>query len=204
MRIILVFTLSIAIFLTGCSTAWVSILDSILAVAAPTLVNILQIVAVANNQPLDSSLVAKIDNDAAAIELLAGDFAKASSASSAGICQQLEAAISTYQADQQSVLQVAQVSDTNTQTKITLLANLVAGTVQAITAVIPACQSAAAVRNLKAEPSLKLQKFVIEYNAIMKIKTGNAAVDAITPKLTIHQHSKFSRAVTFGLLQNRR
>ncbi len=201
MKIILVFTLSVAILSTGCSAAWISTLDSILAVAAPALVGILQIVAVANNQPLNSGLAAKINTDATAIKLLAGDFAKASSASSSGICQQLEAAIGTYQADQQLVLQVAQVSDTNTQTKITLLADLVAGTIQAITAVIPSCQNTTSVRDFKAQPPLTLRNFVTEYNAILKIKTGNAAVDAITPKLTIHQYSKIERAITFGRLQ---
>jgi hypothetical protein len=201
MKTILVFTLSAAILLTGCSAAWISTIDSILAVAAPALINILQIVAVANNQPLNSNLAAKIDADAAAIKLLAGDFDTASSTSSSGICQQLQAAISTYQADQQLVLQVAQVSDTNTQTKITLLVDLVAGTIQAITAVIPSCQSAALAENVKAQSTLKLRNFVTEYNAILKIKTGNAAVDALTPKLAIHQHSKVERALTFGRLQ---
>lgn len=201
MRRILFFTLSIAIALTGCSAAWISTIDSILAVAAPALVNILQIVAVANGQPLNSNLAAKINTDASAIKLLAGDFAAASSTSATGMCQQLQAAISTYQADQQLVLQVAQVSDVNTQTKITLLADLVAGTVQAITAVIPSCQNTASARDSQAMPALKLGNFVTEYNAILKIKTGNAAVDAITPKLTIHQHSKIERTLTFGRLQ---
>ena len=201
MKTILVFTLSAAIFLTSCSTAWISTIDSILAVAAPALVNILQIVSVASGQPLNSNLAAKINTDASAIKLLAGDFAKASSASAPGFCQQLQAAISTYQTDQQLVLQVGQVSDTNTQTKITLLADLVAGTVQAITAVIPSCQNTASARDLEAQPPLKLQNFVTEYNAILKVKTGNAAVDAITPKLTIHQHSRIDRALTLGRLQ---
>jgi hypothetical protein len=40
--------------------------------------------------------------------------------SAPGVCQQLQAAIGAYQTDQQLVLQVAQVSDLNTQTKITL------------------------------------------------------------------------------------
>jgi hypothetical protein len=201
MKTILVFTLSVAILLTGCSAAWISTVDSILAVAAPALIDILQIVAVANNQPLNSNLAAKINTDASAIKLLAGDFAKASSVSSSGICQQLQAAISTYQADQQLVLQVAQVSDTNTQTKITLLADLVAGTIQAITAVIPSCQNAASARDVKAQPPLTLRNFVTEYNAILKIKTGNTAVDTLTPKLSIHQHSKIERAITFGRMQ---
>jgi hypothetical protein len=201
MKTILVFTMSVAILLTGCSAAWISTVDSILEVAAPALIDILQIVAAANDQPVNSNLATKINNDASAIKLLAGDFAAASSASSSGICQQLQAAINTYQADQQLVLQVAQVSDTNTQTKITLLADLVAGTIQAITAVIPSCQNVAAARDLKASPPLTLRNFVTEYNAILKMKTGNAEVDALTPKLTIHQHSRIERAITFGQLQ---
>lgn len=201
MRVILVFVLSIAILSTGCSAAWISTVDSILAVAAPALVNILQIVAIAEGQPLNGDLVKKIDSDAAAIRTLAGDFAKVSSSAAPGVCEQLQAALSTYQADQQLVLQVAQVSDTKTQTKITLLADLVAGTVQAITAVIPSCQSAASARDFKAQPPIKLQNFVTDYNAILKIKTGNAAVDAITPKLALHEHSRIERALTLGRLQ---
>ena len=90
----------------------------------------------------ERNLAAKINTDATAIKTLAADFAKVSSGSAPGVCQKLQAAVSAYQADQQLVLQVAQVSDPNTQTKITLLADLVAGTVNAITAVIPSCQNA--------------------------------------------------------------
>ncbi len=197
LRVVLLF----AMFLTACSTAWLSTLDSILAAAAPALINILQIVAVADGQPLNGSLAAKINADASAIKTLAGDFAKVSSQSAPGVCEQLQAAVSAYQADQQLVLQVAQVSDANTQTKITLLANLVAGTVQAISAVIPSCQNAVSPQDLNAAPPLKVKNFVSEYNTILKIKTGNAAVDAITPALVIHQHSKIVRLVTFGRLQ---
>ena len=127
MKKILVVALCFAMFCTACSTAWVATLDSILAAAAPALVNILQIVAVANGKPLNSNLAAKINADATAIKTLAADFAKVSSGSAPGVCQQLQAAVSAYQADQQLVLQVAQVSDSNTQTKIMLLTGLVAG-----------------------------------------------------------------------------
>jgi len=186
---------------TACSTAWVSTLDSILAAAAPALINILQIVAVANGQPVNSTLAAKINTDAQAIEALAADFAKVSSQSAPGVCQQLQVAVSTYQADQQLVLQVAQVSDPNTQTKIALLTDLVAGTVNAITAVIPSCQNAAAFRNMKTMPPFSVSSFAAHYNSILVEETGNPAVDAITPKLKLRQHSKFVRSVTFGRLQ---
>jgi hypothetical protein len=197
----LVVVLSLAMLCTACSTAWVSTLDSILAAAAPALINILQIVAVANGQPVNANLAAKINADATIIKTLAGDFAKASSGSTPGVCQQLQAAVGVYQADQQLVLQIAQVGDPNTQTKITLLADLVVGTVNAIMAVIPSCQNAAVARNMKTAPSYSVSIFTDHYNSILLAPTGNAAVDAATPKLKLHRHSKLVRAVTFGRLE---
>ena len=201
MKRVLVVVLSLAIFCTACSTAWVTTLDSILAAAAPALINILQIVAVANGQPVDSNLAAKINADATVIRTLAADFASASSGSAPGVCQELQAAVSAYQVDQQLVLQVAQVSDSNTQTKITLLADLVAGTVNAITAVIPSCQNAAVTRSAGTAPTYSISTFAGHYNNILVAKTGNAAVDAATPRLKLHHHSKIVRMVTFGRLQ---
>jgi hypothetical protein len=199
MRKALVVALSLAMLCTACSTVWVSTLDSILAAAAPALINILQIVAVANGQPVNGNLEAKINADATVIKTLAADFAQASSGSAPGICQELQAAVSAYQADQQLVLQVAQVSNSNTQTKIALLADLVAGTVNAITAAIPSCQAAA--QGFKAAPPYSLSTFTAHYNSILVAATGNAVVDAATPKLKLHRHSKLVRAVTFGRLQ---
>ena len=143
MKVSLAVALVLAMLCTGCSTAWVSTLDSILAAAAPALINILQIVAVAEGLPVNANLEAKINADATVIKTLAGDFAKASSGSAPGVCQELQGAVSAYEADQQLVLQVAQVSDPGTQTKIVLLTDLVGGTISAIAAVIPSCQKAA-------------------------------------------------------------
>jgi len=200
MKKVLVVTLSLALFSTACSMAWVSTLDSILAAAAPALVNILQIVAVANGQPVNSDLAAKINSDAASIKTLAGDFAETSSAATPDVCSQLQAAVSTYQSDQTLVLQVAQVSDPNTQTKIALLAELVGGTVVAIESVIPSCQGASAAKSFRSAPPYSLSTFVNRYNKVLVIPTGNPAVDAFTQKLKLHRHSMVSRVVTFGKL----
>jgi len=197
MKRIVVVTLSLAMLCTACSTTWVSTLDSILAAAAPALINILQIVAVANGQPVNSNLTAKINADATVIKTLAGDLATASSLAAPGVCSQLQAAVSTYQADQTLVLQAAQVADRNAQTKITLLADLVGGTVVAIESVIPSCQSAAAAKSFRSAPPYSLTAFVNRYNVILGMPTGNPAVDAITQKLKLHQRSVFARAVTF-------
>jgi len=196
-----VFALSLVILCTGCSTAWVSTLDSILAAAGPALINILQIAAIANGRPVNAELAAKVNADAALIKTLAGDFAKTSAASGPGACQQLQSAIGAYQADQQLVLQLAQVSDPNTQTKITLLANLVAGTVQAITAVIPSCQSASSKQSFEAAPPYSVSTFTDHYNSLLIAHTGNIAVDAATPKLKLFRHSKLARSMTLGFLQ---
>lgn len=197
MKKILVVVLSLAMFCTACSTAWVSTLDSILAAAAPALINILQIVAVANGQPLNSALTAKINTDAVVIKTLAGDYAMASSLAAPGVCSQLQAAVSAYQADQTLVLQAAEVSDQNTQTKITLLADLVGGTVMAIESVIPSCQSASAAKSLRSAPPYSLTTFVNRYNGILVMPTGNPAVDAVTQKLKLRRRSAFLRAITF-------
>jgi hypothetical protein len=198
MRKALIVALSLSMFCAACSTAWVSTLNSILAVAAPALVNILQIVAVANAEPVNGDLAAKINADTTSIKSLAADFAKASSASAPGVCEQLQAAIGVYQSDQGLVLQVAQVKDSNTQTKITLLADLVTSTVEAITAVIPSCQNAA--RGFKALPPYSLSTFTAHYNSILIAKTGNKAVDASTQQLQLHRHSKIARTASFGWL----
>jgi len=101
------------------------------------------------------------------------------------------------------VLQVAQVSDANTQTKITLLSGLVAGTVQAITAVIPSCQSASQSQSQRFEavPPYRISSFADHYNSVLVAKTGNAAVDAVTPAMRLAGHSKVVRVLTFGKLR---
>jgi hypothetical protein len=190
--------LSLAMICTACSTAWVSTLNSILAAAAPALINILQIVALAQGQPLNTTLEAKINADATVIKALAADFAKASSGSAPGICQQLQAGVNTYASDQQLVLQAAHVNDPNTQTKITMLVDLVAGTVSAITAAIPSCQNTAAFRSLNSTPPYNVSTFVDNYNRVLVTSTGNSLVDAATPKLKLHRHSKMVRVITFG------
>ncbi len=198
MKKALILPLSLAIFCTACSSAWVATLDSILAAAAPALVNILQIVAVANGEPVNSELEAKIDSDAAVIKTLAVDFAKSSSSAAPGVCSQLNAAISDYQSDQTMVFQVAQVKDSHTQTKITLLSSLVAGTVQAVTAVIPSCENAK--QEFKAMPAYSLSTFTTHYNSILVAPTGNKAVDSVTTSLRLHQHSRLARTLGLGRL----
>jgi hypothetical protein len=186
----------------GCAgPAWVSTVNTILVAAAPALINILQIVAIANGVPVNGSLVAKINTDATAIKTLASDFSKASAVSAPTVCGQLQGAIGAYQADEILVMQVAQVSDQNTQIKIGVLSELVAGTVQGILTAVPACAGPpAAPVKMSVASALKLSNFISTYNSVLVTPTGNSAVDALTHKLVIHQHSKGVRVVSFGHL----
>src|ERR1017187_10253313 len=101
MRKALVASLSLAMFCTACSTTWVSTLDSILVAAAPALIDILQIAAVANGQPINANLEAKINAEGTGLQAVAGDFPEASFSAAPGVCSRLQAAVSAYQNDQQ-------------------------------------------------------------------------------------------------------
>jgi hypothetical protein len=204
MKQLLVVALSAAMFCTACSTAWISTLDSILAAAAPALIDILQIVAASNGSLVSADEVSKIDIDVAAIKTLASDFASSSMLAAPGVCSQLRSAIAVYQQDQQFVFLTAQVSNAATQTKIALLSDLVAGTADAMLAVMPSCKGSASAGFKSAAPlsaPRNIQTFVASYNAILTAKTGDVAVDAITGKLRLRQHSNLLRAITFGKLQ---
>lgn len=199
-KVLIALTLCLAMTLTACSTSWVSTMDTILAEGAPAVVDILEIAAAANGKAVDANLVAKISTDAADIKSAATAFANASASAAPSTCAQLQAALGVFQADEQLILQVAQVTDPATQAKIGLLADLVAGTITAITAIVPSCQAPASSA-FKATAPAKLTNFVSDYNTILKAKTGNAAVDKLTPKLTLHQHSKVMRVLTAGMLK---
>jgi hypothetical protein len=54
---------------------------------------------------------------------------------------------------------------------------------------------------MRIAPPYSVSTFAAHYNSILAAKTGNAAVDALTPKLKLHRHSKFVRSVTFGRVQ---
>lgn len=199
----LILVLCISLISVGCSTAWVSTLDTILAVAAPALINILNIAAIAKGVPVDTALSAKITGDAATVKSLAADFSTASAAASPKVCSQLQAGISTYSQDIGQVMSLAQVSDSATQEKIAVLSGLVTGTVSAVLAVIPNCAvaQAAKLERFKVSPPIPLKNFVETYNAKLVEPTGNAAVDAWTKKHQVHAHSKTTRAVSLGYLQ---
>lgn len=199
LAVFMALTLTVIVPLQSCSTAWITTFDNILVAAAPALINILNIIAIAEGKPIDTALEAKITADAALLKKDAADFAAASAAAAPTACAQLQAAVETYSADQADVLELAQVLDPKSPeaVKIETLSALVAGTVVAITAVIPSCQVASGKFESAAVP-VPLKGFVDNYNMELVRSTGNPNVDNFTKKHKIHVHSKFVRVITFG------
>jgi hypothetical protein len=183
----------------GCTASWVSTFDTVISVAAPALTGILDVAALADGKPVDAALVTKINADAAAVETLAKDFANASSSAGPGLCSQLQVDITTYESDLPLVLQVAQVSDPNTEAKIEALSALIVSTFNSIEPLIPNC-AAPAKTSLAVAVPLSVKNFVNAYNAEMVKPTGNPQVDAGTAKLKLHTKSTFMRVVTFSWL----
>lgn len=199
-KIGLVVLLGTTLTVSGCSTAWISTLDNILAAAAPALINILNIISIAKGQPLNAALAAKINVDAANVKTLAADFSAASASAAPTACAQLQAAVGIYSADETTVLSLANVSDPATQQKIEILSALVAGTVTEVLAVIPNCQQAATMRASLEKKSvpLPLSSFVQSYNDNLVVPVGSPAVDSFTRSHKIHAHSKLIRVLSLG------
>lgn len=187
---LIVFMLCVS--MVGCSAnQFVTVLNEV----APAVLNILEIVAIFKGVPVDPNIPNRIQTDVTLLEKLYTDYQTATGTSQAGIRNEINAAFSVLNSDIASVLTIAQVSDKNTQLKVTALVGLVQTAVLIAEAAIPSPASAAqAVTPI----SLNASGFVDSYNKILTAKTGNSAVDKYTSSHKIHIHSKLVRAVTLG------
>lgn len=190
--------------IVGCSAAqWLTTIDDIISVAAPSLVNILNIISIAKGQPLNATLAAKITTDATTVKTLASDFADASASAAPQACAQVQTAIATYSSDEAQVMSAANVSDPATQAKIVTLSSLIAGTVQAVLSVLPNCATSSVFKGSLTAKSvpIPLKSFIKSYNKNLIAPTGLFGVDAYTKAHQVHEHGKFVRVVSFGTAQ---
>jgi hypothetical protein len=180
----------------GCSLAWVGTLDTILAAAAPALNNVITIIALAKNQPVNQALEDKITKDAANLKTLASDFAKASGTNPT-TCQEVQAGVAVFNDDAAVVLQLVQASGSSNIAAIFQAADAF---VVIIVGLIPSCASPSA---LKAGIPARVAKvdvnaMVDHYNEVLTTKSGNAAVDAYAKANRVHAHSSIARILSFG------
>ncbi|MGB6624712.1 MAG: hypothetical protein WBE43_07985, partial [Candidatus Acidiferrales bacterium] len=170
--------------------------EAVLNEVGPAASTIIQIIALVKGDPANVTPVTKIDADVAALEKLYTDFAAATAANKGSIAAEINGDFGTLNSDLSSVFAIAQVSDKNTQAKITALIGLIQSAVQIAEAAIPSPNPAAV-----APAKLNASSLVDSFNKILVAKTGNAVIDRATPCMKLHLHGKFVRAISFGRAQ---
>lgn len=175
---------------TACNTAdFVKEFDQYTSQIVPAVNSILAILSLFGVTS-QAQLPTKIDSDVTAVQKLVADFAAAPASTQPGIRNQITAEEGVLNADLQQVFQVASVSDENTQKKVSALISLVESAVAEGFALIPS-SSVATSRTVALGSQFQAKDFVGSFNAILTAKTGNATVDAHTPKLKLHSHRGF-------------
>ena len=189
--------LAYVLILQGCSLAWVGTLDSVLAAAAPALNNVLTIIALSENKPVNQALEDKITKDAATLKQLAADFASASGTNPTS-CQEVQAGAAVLNDDAALVLTLVQASGASNIAAIFAAADAF---VVVIVGLIPSCASPAALRaSIPAKVAkINVNALVANYNQKLTAPSGKPAVDAYAKANQIHVHSKFVRVITFGM-----
>jgi hypothetical protein len=174
-------------------------LNGYLSVAAPAIVNILTLIAMARGQAVNPAVVAKVQADAKNVQALVQSVESATQGNIPTACSALNVAIQTFAADLPTLEQIGQISNPTMLIQIQDGVTLAQSTISALESPIAACQSAPAAQRselvLAAASRVKSPSdFVSQYNKIM-------AREAATKKLKIHIHSKFMRTVSFGALK---
>ena len=214
-RVLLAVVLCATITLSGCSTAWISEAEQIVAALLPAVGNILALVTAlqAGNvsaQDLQAIQTAgtQAEADLQLVQSLVTEYQKADAQAQPGILNQIQAAIATAQMNLSAILPALHVKDATTQAKITAVIGVVLSEMQSLAAIVPlvnpqASAGAVAMAKQQAETKAPLtaNEFVGSYNSTMVAKTGNAEVDRATSGLRIHAHGRLERWATAGVLK---
>lgn len=191
--------MAVCMFATGCSFAWVGTLEGYLKIAAPAIVQILELIALAKGVSVNPALVAKVNGDAAALQTLAASIDKASQQDIPSSCAAFNVGLQTFIADLPTLESIGQVSNPTHQAQIQDALLLAQGVVGDIEAPIKACQAQSPVKAsfALAVASTRIKSpsdFVSQYNKVMDR-------DSATKSLKIHLHSKTVRTLTLGFAQ---
>jgi hypothetical protein len=214
-RVLLAVVLCATITLSGCSTAWISEAEEIVATLLPAVGNILALVTAlqagnvsAQDLQTIQSAGTQAEADLQLVQSLVTEYQKADAQAQPGILNQIQAAIATAQTNLSAILPALHVKDATTQAKITAVIGVVLSEMQSLAAIVPlvnpqASAGAVAMAKQQAETKAPLtaNEFVGSYNSTMVAKTGNAEVDRATSGLRIHAHGRLERWATAGVLK---
>jgi hypothetical protein len=202
-------------FATGCSTAWISQAEEIIAAVIPATTNIVTLVEALQGKSISAADLQLIQNagtqansDLQLISSLITAYNQAEASAQPGILNQIQTVANTVQSNLSALLPALHITDQATQAKITAIVGLVVSEVQSLIAIVPlvdpnasAAKVAQATRQATKNPPLTARQFILSYNDNMKAKTGNVTLDKVTSGLQIHTHSKAVRWLTLGYQQ---
>jgi len=201
--------------LVGCSTAWISEAEQIVAALIPAAANILTLVTAFHGQSVSAedlktiqSTGSQVGSDLQLIELLLTAYQTANAAARPGLLNQIQTTTSTVQSNLGSLLPALHIQDETTQAKVSAVIGLVLSEVESLSAIVPLVNPSAspamiamAAKQAKKQPPLTANEFVASYNATITTKTGNAALDDATAGMRIHTHGKLERWASLGMLK---
>jgi hypothetical protein len=199
----------------GCSTAWISEAEQIVAALIPAAANILTLVTALHGQSVSAedlktiqSTGSQVGADLQLIESLLSAYQTADAASQPGLLNRIQTATSAVQANLGGFLPALHIQDETTQAKVSAVIGLVLSEVESLSAIVPLVNPSAspammamAAKQAKKKPPLTANEFVASYDATITAKTGNAALDHATAGMRIHMHGKFERWASLGLLK---
>jgi hypothetical protein len=198
----LALTLTLSMVASGCSVpSWVGQVGTIVSALAPAVINVLNIISIAEGKPANTALAAKITTDAADLKAVATDFANASAASAPATCQQVQAAVGVLSKDFSDVLEIVNVDSSSSKSLALQLFGLADSAFLTVTALIPSCQNPVALKAslAKASPAISANQFIGQYNTALTQPTSNVSVNAYAKAHKIHAHNKFIRVLSFGM-----
>jgi len=201
--------------LVGCSTAWISEAEQIVAALIPAAANILTLVTALHGQSVSAEDLKTIQNtgsrvgaDLQLIESLLTAYQRADAVSQPGLLNQIQTTTNTVQSSLGSLLPALHIQDETTQAKVSAVIGLVLSEVASLSVIVPLvnpsgspAMMAMAAKQAKKQPPLSANEFVASYNATITAKTGNAALDHATAGMRIHMHGKFVQWASLGLLK---
>ena len=221
----LAIVLCLTIGMSGCSSAWISQAEEIVAALIPAAGNIVTLVAALQGKGVSAADLTLIQNagsqagaDLQLIQSLIAAYEKADASAQPGILNQIENAIGAVQGNLQGLLPALHIQDAATQAKVTAVIGIVLSEVQSLAAIVPIVRAAnGTVESHNPQPvaksaarvgqassvkaALSASSFVASYNSTMAAKTGNAELDRVAGGLRIHAHGSVVRVASAGVLK---
>lgn len=193
-KAVLAVLLSFTVLVAGCS---VSQFEAVLNEIGPAVSTVIQIIAISKGTPADLTPVVKIATDVKTLETLYSDYQSVSAATQPTVAGHINSAFTVLNGDLASIFSATQVSDPQTQAKITALVALIQTGVNIAEAAVP---SANAKLQLKGS-HLTASDLADSFDKVLTAKTGHPEIDNFTSKHQIHEHGKFLRTITVGVVK---